>query len=103
MSRGRSCRDGDLGEFNPQKGKYDDWAVAGSESGPRLPPKAGGLSNFGKVSKTQPLMFELISVFAGMEGAENKLEAIPRTNSNSNILSMFSSQGAEAGDKGKSN
>ena len=43
-----------------------------------------------------------ISVFAGKKGTENKREAISWTNSSSNMFSMLSSQGAEAGDKGKS-
>jgi translation initiation factor 4G len=78
------------------------WAVAGSGSGlPRRPPKAGDLSNFGKISKAQPLTFGPSSVFAGKKGAENKREAFSPTNSSSHMFSMLSSQGAEAGDKGK--
>ena len=104
MSRGGSRRGGDRSEFNnPQQVGPDGWAVAGSGSGPpRPPPKAGDLSNFGKISKTQPMTFGPSSVFAGKKGAENKREAISRTNSTSNMFSMLSSQGAEAVDKGKS-
>ena len=105
MSRGGSRRGGDRGsEFsNPQQVGPDGWAVAGSGSGPpRPPPKAGDLTNFGKINKTQPMTFGPSSVFAGKKGAENKREAISRTNSSSNMFSMFSSQGAEAVDKGKS-
>ena len=107
MSRGGSRRGGDRGEFNnPQQQVVgpDGWAVAGSGSGPpRPPPKAGDLSNFGKISKTQPMTFGPSSVFAGKKGgAETKREAISRTNSSSNMFSMLSSQGAEAVDKGKS-
>ena len=96
---------GDRGEFNNlhQQVGPDGWAVAGGGSGPsRPPPKAGDLSNFGKINKTQPMTFGPSSVFAGKKGAENKREAISRTNSSSNMFSMLSSQGAEAVDKGKS-
>lgn len=104
MSRGGSRRGGDRSEFsNPQQVGPDGWAVAGSGSGPpRPPPKAGDLSNFGKISKTQPMTFGPSSVFAGKKGAESKRESISRTNSSSNMFSMLSSQGAEAGDKGES-
>jgi translation initiation factor 4G len=83
MSRGGSRRGGDRsGSSNPQQVGPDGWAVA--ESGPpRPPPKAGDLSNFGKISKTQPMTFGPSSVFAGKKGAENKREAISRTNSSS--------------------
>ena len=87
MSRGGSRRDGDHNKFNnPQQVGPDGWAVAGSGSGPpRPPPKAGDLSNFGKISKTQPMTFGPSSVFAGKKGTENKREAILQTNSSSNI------------------
>ena len=103
MSRGGSRRGGDRNDFsNSQQVGPDGWAVAGSGSGlPRPPPKAGDLSNFGKISKTQPMTFEPSSVFAGKKGVfENKRKTISRTNSSSNMFSMLSSQGAEAGDKG---
>ena len=104
MSRGGSRRGGDRSEFNnTQQVGPDGWAVAGSGSGPpRPPPKAGDLTNFGKINKTQPMTFGLSSVFAGKKGAENKRETISRTNSSQNMFSMLSSQGAEASDKGKS-
>jgi translation initiation factor 4G len=92
MSRG-----GDRGE-HPQTGP-DGWAVAGGGSGPpRPPPKAGDLSNFGKISKPQPMTFGPSSIFAGKKGAESKREAISRTNSSSNMFSMLSSQAPESGD-----
>ena len=104
MSRGGSRRGGDRSEFNnPQQVGPDGWAVAGSGSGPpRPPPKAGDLSNFGKISKTQPMTFGPSSVFARKKGAESKREANSRTNSSSTMFEMLSSQGAKAGDKGKS-
>ena len=94
-----SRRGGDRGEFNNlhQQVGPDGWAVAGGGSG--LPPKSGDLSNFRKISKTQPIPFKPSSVFAGKKGTENKREAISQTNSSSN---MFSMQRAEAVDKGKS-
>ncbi|KAJ3511777.1 hypothetical protein NLJ89_g3905 [Agrocybe chaxingu] len=93
MSRGGSRRGGDRGDF-PQVGP-DGWAVAGSGSAPRPPPKAGDLSNFGKISKVgPPTTFGPSSVFAGKKGAE-KRESISRTASNSNMFSMLSSQSAE--------
>jgi translation initiation factor 4G len=94
MSRGGSRRrGGDRSEFsNSQQVGPDGWAVAGGgSSAPRPPPKAGDLSNFGKISKTQPMTFGLSSVFAGKKGAENKRESISRTSSSSNMFSMLSS------------
>ncbi|KDR75692.1 hypothetical protein GALMADRAFT_248310 [Galerina marginata CBS 339.88] len=97
MSRGGSRRGGDRGDY-PQVNP-DGWAVAGGSSGPpRPPPKAGDLSNFGKISKPQPMTFGPSSVFAGKKGTESKRESISRTNSNSNMFSMLSAQSAEAGE-----
>jgi translation initiation factor 4G len=90
----------DPGELNFQQVGFDVWAVSGSGSGPRPPPKAGDISNFGEINITQPLTFGSSSVFPG--GAKNKREAISRINSSWDMFSMLSSQGAEAGDKGKS-
>ncbi|KAF9485987.1 hypothetical protein BDN70DRAFT_870471 [Pholiota conissans] len=94
MSRGGSRRGGDRGEY-PQVGP-DGWAVAGGGSGPaRPPPKAGDLSNFGKISKgSAPMTFGPSSVFAGKK--ESKRESISRTSSSSNMFSMLSSQAAES-------
>ncbi|KAK0454513.1 armadillo-type protein [Armillaria borealis] len=56
MSRGGSRRGGERGEF-PQVGAYG-WAVAGGNSAPRPPSKAGDLSKFGQISnKGTPLTF----------------------------------------------
>ena len=96
MSRGGSRRGGDRSDY-PQVGP-DGWAVAGSSGPPRPPPKAGDLSNFGKISKAQPMTFGPSSVFAGKKGPESKREAISRTSSSSNMFSMLSSQAAESGD-----
>ncbi|KAI0343671.1 hypothetical protein BDW22DRAFT_1373702 [Trametopsis cervina] len=64
MSRGGSRRGGERGEG--QTGA-DGWAVAGGGSQPRPPPKAGDLSNFGKISKTAPMTFGPSGVFANKE------------------------------------
>ncbi|KAH9912513.1 armadillo-type protein [Fomitopsis serialis] len=65
MSRGGSKRGGDRGELG-QVGP-DGWAVAGNAP-PRLPPKAGDLSNFGKISKTNSMSFGPTGVFAKDKG-----------------------------------
>lgn len=95
MSRGGSRRGGDRSDY-PQVNP-DGWAVAGSGA-PRPPPKAGDLSNFGKITKGQPITFGPSSVFAGKKGNESKRESISRTSSSSNMFSMLSAQSAEAGD-----
>ncbi len=76
MSRGGSRRGGDHGE-HPQVGP-DGWAVAGGSSGPpRPPPKAGDLSNFGKISKSgTPMNSGPNSVFTGKTRAEELAEKI---------------------------
>ncbi|KZV69987.1 hypothetical protein PENSPDRAFT_685877 [Peniophora sp. CONT] len=63
MQRGGSRR-GDNRNEGPVIGP-DGWAIAGSGSGaPRAPPKAGDLSNFGKINKQQPMTFGPSGVFA---------------------------------------
>ena len=75
----------------------DGWPVAGSGYGaPRPPPKVGDLSNFGKISKAQPMTFGPSSIFAGKKGTESKRESISQTSSSSNMFSMLS-QNTEAG------
>ena len=87
MSRGGSRRGGERGE--PQVGP-DGWAVAGSAS--RAPPKAGDLSNFGKINKTTSMTFGPSSVFAGKKDSKRD-STIPRSGS-ANMFSMLS-QNAE--------
>ncbi|KAK0486244.1 armadillo-type protein [Armillaria novae-zelandiae] len=87
MSRGGSRRGGDRGDF-PQVGP-DGWAVAGGNSAPRPPSKAGDLSKFGQISnKGAPLTFgPQSSIYAGKK---DKRESVQRTNSSSqNIFSML--------------
>jgi hypothetical protein len=95
MSRGGSRRGGDRSDHPPVA--PDGWAVAGGSGPPRPPPKAGDLSNFGKINKTQQMTFGPSSVFAGKKGAESKREAISRTSSSSNMFSMLSSQAPVSG------
>ncbi|KAH7928676.1 hypothetical protein BV22DRAFT_1126335 [Leucogyrophana mollusca] len=85
MSRGGSRRGGDRNqELGP-----DGWAVAGSV--PRPPPKAGDLSNFGKINKAAPMTFGPSSVFAGKkDAAASKRESLSRTSSSQNMFSMLS-------------
>jgi len=87
MSRGGSRRGGDNG--HPQAGP-DGWIIG--SNAPRRQSKVGDLSNFGKISKGQPMTFGPSSVFAGKK-TETKKESISRTASN-----MFSSRTAENGD-----
>ena len=91
MSRGGSRRGGDRGQFDQQVGP-DGWAVAGGANGPtRPPPKAGDLSNFGKITKgNSPMTFGPGSVFAGKKDSKGRGESLSRTNSNSNMFSMLS-------------
>ncbi|KAK0226366.1 hypothetical protein IW262DRAFT_1361563 [Armillaria fumosa] len=87
MSRGGSRRGGDRGDF-PQVGA-DGWAVAGGNSAPRPPSKAGDLSKFGQISnKGAPLTFgPQSSIYAGKK---DKRESVQRSNSSSqNMFSML--------------
>ncbi|KAI0061212.1 hypothetical protein BV25DRAFT_808484 [Artomyces pyxidatus] len=86
MSRGGSRRGGDRGDG--QHGP-DGWSVAGSGP-PRPPPKAGDLSQFGKISKAAPMTFGPSSVFAGKKDPKARDTSISRTASSSNMFSMLS-------------
>ncbi|KAJ7821115.1 hypothetical protein B0H14DRAFT_2832192 [Mycena olivaceomarginata] len=92
MSRGGSRRGGDRGEF-PGPGA-DGWTNVAT---PRPPPKAGDLSNFGKIgsnSKGLPMTFGPSSVFSGKK--DNKRESLSRASSSSNMFSMLSQGDATA-------
>jgi translation initiation factor 4G len=93
MSRGGSKRGGERGQFDQQAGP-DGWAVAGGSTGPpRPPPKAGDLTNFGKINKSATMTFGPSSVFAGKKenkGTTGRPESLSRTASNSNMFSMLS-------------
>ncbi|EGO00819.1 hypothetical protein SERLA73DRAFT_178765 [Serpula lacrymans var. lacrymans S7.3] len=89
MSRGGSRRGGERGG-DAQVGP-DGWAVAGGSGPPRPPPKAGDLSNFGKIQKATPVTFGPSSIFVGGKKEQSlKREALSRTNSSSNMFSMLS-------------
>ena len=61
----------------------DGWAVAGGQ--PRPPPKAGDLSQFGKISKSGPMSFGPSGVFANKEKGKRD-----STVSRGNMFSMLS-------------
>ncbi|KAJ7188714.1 hypothetical protein C8R46DRAFT_1171656 [Mycena filopes] len=99
MSRGGSRRGADRGEF--QGPGPDGWNVAGGNT-PRPPPKAGDLSNFGKIgssSKGLPMTFGPSSVFSGKK--DNKRESLSRASSSSNMFSMLSQSGETSADATK--
>ncbi|KAF8890308.1 armadillo-type protein [Gymnopilus junonius] len=94
MPRGGSRGGGDSNEY-PQVNP-DGWAVAGSGAA-RPPTKAGDLSDYGQITKGQPITFGPSNIFSGKKGNDVKRESISRTNTGSNIFSMLSAQSAEAG------
>ncbi|KZT72272.1 hypothetical protein DAEQUDRAFT_809168 [Daedalea quercina L-15889] len=71
MSRGGSRRDGERGDH--QVGP-DGWAVAGNAPS-RAPPKAGDLSQFGKISKTNSMTFGPTGVFANAKDKSKRESA----------------------------
>ncbi|KAH6913934.1 hypothetical protein BKA70DRAFT_1383662 [Coprinopsis sp. MPI-PUGE-AT-0042] len=86
MSRTNSNRGRGRNDAEP-----DGWAVAGNRP---VAPKAGDLSNFGKISnKGQPISFGPSSVFSKTSKAE-KRESISRTASSSNMFSMLQNDAA---------
>ncbi|KAL0955886.1 hypothetical protein HGRIS_002084 [Hohenbuehelia grisea] len=86
MSRGGSKRGGDRGEVTGP----DGWTATAS----RPPPKAGDLSNFGKISKAAPMTFGPSSVFAGRGKGADKKESLSRVSSSSNMFSMLQNSDA---------
>lgn len=78
MSRGGSRRGGERGDHS-QIGP-DGWAVAGGNV-PRAPPKAGDLSNFGKIQKAAPMTFGPTSVFAGKKENKSRESTMTRAGS----------------------
>ncbi|KAG1846588.1 ARM repeat-containing protein [Suillus subalutaceus] len=87
MSRGGSRR----GDSRNQEHRPDGWAVAGGSSVPRAPPKAGDLSQFGKISKGPAMTMVMgpSGVFAAGK-KDSKRETLSRTNSSSNMFHMLS-------------
>ena len=95
MSRTGSRRGGDRGDF--QHVGPDGWTVAGTAGPPRQPPKAGDLSNFGKISKTMPMSFAPGGVFAGKKDKPREVP-LSRTASSQNMFSMLSQSSEIAAD-----
>ena len=88
MSRGGSRRGGNR---DAAEGSHPDgWSVAGSGAPPRQQPKAGDLSQFGKISKTTPISFGPASVFSNKKGADPKSRDPPISRTPSTSSNMFS-------------
>jgi len=84
MSRSGSGRGGHRGA-QPQVGLGPDgWSVAGNAPS-RVPPQAGDLSNFGKISKTNSMMFGPTGVFA----KEKNLQDSASPSRGSNMFSQL--------------
>ncbi|KAG1778189.1 armadillo-type protein [Suillus placidus] len=83
MSRNGSRR----GDNQNKEHGPDGWAVTGSSSVPRAPPKAGDLSQFSKISKGPAMAMVMgpSDVFAA-----SKRETLSRTYSSSNMFRMLS-------------
>jgi hypothetical protein len=80
----------------PISGTASGSVVAGSNPA-RRPPKAGDLSNFGKIKKNQPLTFGPSRVFTNKK-PDSKKEPISGAASSTNMFSMLSSQYNKNGD-----
>jgi len=96
MSRGGSRRGGNRDAA--EQPHPDGWSVAG-QSAARPPPKAGDLSQFGKISKaTTPVSFGPSSIFSQKKGSDPKSRDSPlsRTASSSNMFSMLQNSDALA-------
>lgn len=66
MSRDGSPRDGNSDTVGPPH--PDGWSIAVSDSPACQPPKAGDLTQFGKISKATPISFVPDSIFTGKKG-----------------------------------
>ena len=92
MSRGGSRRGGDRGGGPAGEQQADGWSVAGGST-PRPPPKAGDLSNFGKINKSGPVVMGPSSVWAGKKDSAKRDSTLTRVNSNSNMFMMLGRDG----------
>ena len=88
MSRGGSRRGGDRGGGPAGEQQADGWSVAGGST-PRPPPKAGDLSNFGKINKSGPVVMGPSSVWAGKKEGAKRDSTLTRVNSSSNMFMML--------------
>jgi len=69
----------------------DGWAVAGNNAARvQPPPKAGDLSNFGKINKTAPMTFGPSGVFAKGKEIKGREVSVSRTASTRNMFDMLS-------------
>ncbi|KAI0250910.1 hypothetical protein BJV78DRAFT_1282825 [Lactifluus subvellereus] len=93
MSRGGSRRGGN--RDTAEAALPDGWSLAGTNA-TRPPPKAGDLSQFGKINKATPMTFGPSSIFAGKKGdSKNRDSSMSRTPSmSSNMFSMLQSSDA---------
>jgi len=92
MSRGGSRRGGDRGGGPAGEQQADGWSVAGGST-PRPPPKAGDLSNFGKINKSGPVVMGPSSVWAGKKDVAKRDSTLTRVNSSSNMFMMLGRDG----------
>ena len=92
MSRGGSRRGGDRGGGPAGEQQADGWSVAGGST-PRPPPKAGDLSNFGKINKSGPVVMGPSSVWAGKKDGAKRDSTLTRVNSSSNMFMMLGRDG----------
>ena len=67
-------------------------SVAGGST-PRPPPKAGDLSNFGKVNKSGPVVMGPSSVWAGKKDAAKRDSTLTGVNSSSSVFMMLCGDG----------
>jgi translation initiation factor 4G len=88
MSRGGSRRGGNRDAAEAPH--PDGWSVAGSGALPRQQPKAGDLSQFGKISKAAPMTFGPASIFSGKKGTDPKSRDPPMSRTPSTSSNMFS-------------
>lgn len=88
MSRGGSRRGGNRDTAEPPH--PEGWSVAGSNAAARQPPKAGDLSQFGKISKSTPISFGPSSIFTGKKGTDPKNRDPPMSRTPSTSSNMFS-------------
>ena len=88
MSRGGSRRGGNRDAGEPSH--PDGWSVAGSSAPTRQPPKAGDLSQFGKISKATPISFGPGSIFTGKKATDPKNRDPPMSRTPSTSSNMFS-------------
>ena len=91
MSREDSWRGGDRSGGPAGKQQTDSLSVAVGST-PRPPPKAGDISNFGKIKKSGPVVMGPSTVWAGKKDS-GKRGSTPKVNSSSNMFTIFRRNG----------